>query len=467
MRIGFLLPSSDYLHDPFRGDPHTHFHLLTVLDQDLGDQVDLRLIDLRGIERRFAIYHIPECDVYLQSVYTLDWEEQVETVTRLRQEYPHALHIAGGPHATEFSEASLAVFDALVVGEGEGLMVQALRDIQQGSLQRMYQTDRAVDVNAYPVPSRRFLARSAVARKKMLTLKHKPGYDDLWSTTVLFSRGCPYQCAFCAMPSMRMGQGIRYRRPDLVAREIEYLKRDYGIQGISLLDEICVPPQRDHAFAHFEAIGSTDIMWRGQCRVDGITSELAQVLRQSGCVAMGLGVESAWQPSLDAVRKNIKVERAKQTIRILKENDIEVRLYMIFGLPGEPPDIQERTWSFIQETDPDIVYLSLFTVRPGTAVFKDPARFGIRRIETDWSNTRHMHGRYEHEVPRLTFAYEDVTPWGPALSQEQIVKNYMEFQARLGEHGLNRLSHEDPPPAAPQLLVESGGVQNDCGTDSY
>ncbi len=455
MRIGFLCPSSDYLHDPFRGDPHTHFHLLTVLDRELGDQVELCLIDLRGVERRFAVHHIPECDVYLQSVYTLDWEEQVETVQSLRHNYPRALHIAGGPHATEFPEAALRVFDALVLGEGEALMVQAVRDIQQGCLERIYRTDEAVDVNAYPVPSRRFLARSAVARKEMLTLKRKSGYEDLWSTTVLFSRGCPYRCAFCAMPSMRMGQGIRYRRPDLVTQEIDYLKRDYGIQGISLLDEICIPPQRKHAIEHFEAIGSTDIVWRGQCRVDGIDTELARLLRQSGCVAMGLGVESAWQPSLDAINKNIKVEQARETIRVLKENDIEVRLYMIFGLPGEPPDIQERTWSFIQETDPDVVYLSLFTIRPGTAVFKDPGRFGIRRIETDWSNTRHMHGRYEHEVPRLTFAYEDMTPWGPSLSQDQIVKNYMEFQARLGEHGLNRLSPEDPRSAKKNALVSS------------
>jgi len=439
MRIGFLFPSSDYLHNPFRGDPHTHFQILTTIEHAMGDQVELKLIDLRGIGREWAIYHIPECDVYLQSIYTLDVEEQTEIVRNIRENYPKAIHIAGGPHVIEFPAESLQTFDALVLGDGEELVIEAIRDIERQCLKQVYQEDKPVDVNAYPVPSRRFLTKTMIARRDMVTLKHKRGYEDLLGTTVIFSRGCPYKCAFCEMPKMRKARGIRYRKPALVTQEIEYLKRDYGIQGISLLDEIGIPLRRESAISHLEAIGKANIVWRGQCRVDGITNEIAGLARESGCVALGLGVESAWQLSLDAIDKNIKVERAKETIRILKENDIEVRLYMIFGLPGEPPDIARRTWDFIAETDPDLVILSLFTIRPGTAVFNEPKRFGIKSIDTNWCNTRHMHGRYEREVPSLTFEYEEVTPWGKSLTKDQIVNNYMDFQTRLRERGLNRL----------------------------
>lgn len=439
IRIGFLFPSSDYLHNPFRGDPHTHFQILSVIEHVLGDSVELKLLDLRGIGREWAIYHIPECDVFLQSVYTLDVEEQTELVCSIREHYPQALHIAGGPHVIEFPEESLKMFDALILGDGEDLIIQALKDIEQQRLKQIYQQEGPVDINLYPVPSRRFLNKTMIARKDMVTLKHKQGYEDLLGTTVIFSRGCPYQCAFCAMPKMRKAGGIRYRKPELVTAEIEYLKRDYGIEGISLLDEIGIPLKREQAIAHLEAIGNANIVWRGQCRVDGITHEIAGLARESGCIALGLGVESVWQPSLDAINKHIQVARARETIRILKDNDIEVRLYMIFGLPGEPPDIAERTWEFIAETDPDLVILSLFTIRPGTAVFNEPERFGIKAIDQDWSNTRHMHGRYEREVPSLTFEYEEVTPWGKSLTKDQIVSNYVEFQSRLREEGLNVL----------------------------
>jgi len=80
MKIGFIFPSSEYLHDPFRGDPHTHFQILTILESHFGSEVDVSLIDLRGIKKRFAIYHIQECDVYLHSLYTLDLYEQESIV---------------------------------------------------------------------------------------------------------------------------------------------------------------------------------------------------------------------------------------------------------------------------------------------------------------------------------------------------------------------------------------------------
>ena len=99
MRVGFIFPSSDYLYDPFRGDPHTHFQVLTILEAHFGDQLELSLIDLRGVARDSAKYHIPECEVYLYSLYTLDYNELVGIVKELRERFPRARHITGGPHA--------------------------------------------------------------------------------------------------------------------------------------------------------------------------------------------------------------------------------------------------------------------------------------------------------------------------------------------------------------------------------
>lgn len=171
--------------------------------------------------------------------------------------------------------------------------------------------------------------------------------------------------------------------------------------------------------------------------MDGITSSLAALARQSGCMAMGLGVESVWQRSLDIINKRTTVEGAKNTIRVLKENDIEARIYLIIGLPGEPEDIVERTWSFIEETQPDLVYLAIFTLRPGTEVYNHPERFGIREVLRDWKKMMHQHGKYRDELPQLTFVYEEETPWGRSMTPEQIIKNYTELLQRLRERGLN------------------------------
>jgi radical SAM superfamily enzyme YgiQ (UPF0313 family) len=435
--IGFIFPSSDYLHDPFRGDPHSHFQLLTVLEWHFGKQVNVKLIDLRGIKREFAQYHIDECDLYLHSVYTLDYEEQIEIVRFLRNRYPKSLHIAGGPHAVTFREESLEVFDSLVMGDGEECLIQAVLDIEKGCLQKMYEQKTVLDVNLYPYPNRHYLPTSSIARPGLLTLKNKPGFDKLLSTTAIFSRGCPYGCHFCAMPAIREYiPGLRYRRPDLIEQEIEYLKRDYGIQGISLLDEISIPLNLEQAIPHLEAIGRTNIPWRAQSRVDGITPEIARLARQAGCVTMAMGIESVSQRSLDIINKRIDVDRARESIRLLEEQGIECRIYLIIGLPGEPEDIVEQTWNFIKETNPASAYLSIFTVRPGTDVFLNPGKFGIKKVSTDWGKTMHMYSRYDAETPSLTFEYEEVTPWGTGFSSRRIVENYLELQDRIKQAGM-------------------------------
>ncbi len=436
LRIGFILPSSHYLNDPFRGDPFTHLQLLTVLEDSFGDKVELCLPDLRGIKREFALYHIPECDLYLHSIYTLDINEQKTIVAMLRRQYPKAIHIAGGPHASEFTTESLKVFDALIIGEGERSLVWAINDLANNNLQKTYRDPQAIDINKYPYPSRKFLSKSATARRKMMTLTSKEGFEKIISTNVIFSRGCPYNCHFCALLTSREGTpGIRFRNPKLIEEEIEYLKREYDIKGIVLVDEIALPLKRSAAIEELEAIGRTGILWRGQCRVDGITPELAALARQSGCLALGLGVESVWQPSLDLINKRISVQQAKETISLLKANDIEARLYLIMGLPGEPKNIVDLTLDFVQETQPNLIHLSLFTVRPGTEVFRNPDKFGIRNIETDWENTMHIHG-LDKDRPKLTFQYHENAFWGRSLTNEQIIDNYLELAARLKEKNL-------------------------------
>tara|TARA_B100000315_G_scaffold1990_1_gene1790 strand:- start:1645 stop:2877 length:1233 start_codon:yes stop_codon:yes gene_type:complete len=409
-----------------------------VLESHFGDKVNLSLIDLRGIQREFAIYHIPECDVYLQSVYTLDYAEQISIAKAIRSRFPDAKHIGGGPHATEFQEECLKTFDTLILGEGEESIIKAISDLVDLKLEKVYKQKRNIDINQYPYPSRKYLSKSSVARRGLMDLKNKKGYGKLLSTTVMFSRGCPYKCCFCYMPQTKeYGMGLRYRSPELIEEEIEYLKREYNMEGINLLDEIGIPLTPKQAIPHLEAIGRTGIKWRGQCRVDGITSEIAKAARESGCIAMGLGVESISQRAIEMANKGVTVTKSRETITLLKRNDIEVRIYIIMGLPGEPDDITEQTWDFVKETSPDLVYLSLFTIRPGTDIYNNPKKYGIKHIETKWENTMHMYGRFEHEVPKLNFEYADQTPWGKARDKDRIVSEYIELQTRLREGGYN------------------------------
>ena len=436
MKIGFIFPSSDYLHDPFRGDPHTHFHILTILEEHFGDKLELSLIDLRGIKREFAFLHIYECDVYLHSVYTLDYEEQKLIAESLRIRYPKAIHVAGGPHVNIYRKEALKVFDSLIIGEGETAIIQVINDIMNFKLKPIYDLQEKVDINQYPFPSRKYLPSSAIARRGLITTKGN-GYDKLLTTSVLFSRGCPYKCVFCAMSVEGYMPGIRYRSPENIQNEIEYLKREYKVEGIALFDDIAIPLSTRKSIPHLEAIGRTNVKWKAQSRTDGMTPDLAKLAKESGCVTIGMGVESVSQKVLDIINKNIDINEARKTIHFLKLQGIECRIYLIMGLPGEEKDVVKKTLEFIDETEPDLVTLSLFTPRPGTEVFNNPKKFGIKNIGENWEKKMHLVDRYKYEAPAVTFEYEDNSPWGKSLTGEQIIKNFQELHTAIKERGLS------------------------------
>lgn len=431
--IGFIMPSSKGNYKPFRNQPLVLLYLLTILEDRLGDKLNLSLIDLRGVDEDSLMFHIPEKDVFLYSASTPDFTEISNIVQGLRSIYPRARHIAGGPHITIFPDECSKTFDAIVLGEGEESIVQVVTDILASDLGPVYRQGGPINLDAYPYPNREWLPRKAVVDTDLLGGK----YLNLPGTTVLFSRGCPFNCSFCANKRLTFGP-VRFRSPDLVEQEIEYLKREYGVEALALKDDNAIPVNPRVARPFLEAIGRTGVKWRGQSRANGVHPDMARLAREAGCVDIALGIESACPEVLKINNKRIDLDKAKEYIRLLKQTGIGVRLHFIIGLPGEPDDVVERTLAFVDETEPSSVLLSYLCPMPGSELFEHTERFGIRITTYDWEKYTLTAGRFrEDEFPTFVFEYSEVTPWGKGMSKEKIFANYLRLQSILRERGLN------------------------------
>ena len=73
MKIGFIIPCDFHNYRPFRNQPLNALYFLTILEKQFGEDVELSLIDLRGVNKDDAIYYVPENDIYLYSVATIDF----------------------------------------------------------------------------------------------------------------------------------------------------------------------------------------------------------------------------------------------------------------------------------------------------------------------------------------------------------------------------------------------------------
>lgn len=432
MKLGFILPSSKQNYKPFRNQPLTVLYLLTILEERFGDRLDLSLIDLRGISEDNAIYHIPEKDVYFYSVTSPDFPESQNIVENIRKVYPKSKHIAGGPHINIFPEDSLKIFDAISIGEAEESVKRIIEDLFESNLKRIYRQQEPIDLNSYPYPLRKYLPKSAVVDTELLGGEHL----DLQGTIALFSRGCPFNCHFCA--NLIHGS-LRFRSPELITQEIEYLKREYQVEALAIKDDQSIPVNPKIAQLALEAIGKTGIKWRGQSRANGVHPDMVKLAKEAGCTEIAVGVESVSQKVLDIINKRIDIIKAKEYLQLLKKEGIDARLLLIIGLPGEPDDIAEKTIDFIKEAQPSSVLLSFFCPLPGSEIYKNPERFGIRiNSNVPFDEYVTAFGRFdEKEKPISVFDYAPVTPFGKGKSASQIIEDYMRVQSFLRENKLN------------------------------
>jgi len=405
-------------------------YLLTILEQEFKDRLDISMIDLRGIKPQDQVYRVPENDILLYSCSSHDFEEYKILVDNLRKFYPKTIHVAGGPHVNLFPKECLKTFDSIVIGEGEEKIKELVNDVYNNALKRIYTQEERIDINLYPFPSRKYYPKSSIAVPNIL-----PGeYANLLGTSAIFSRGCPFNCHFC---SKIIGGKVQYRKPESIIDEIEYLKKEFGVECLAIKDDNSIPFDKKIAMINLSAIAKTNIKWRGQSRANGIDRESVVLAKKSGCVEIAVGVESVCQKSLDIMNKAINIDRAKDYLKILREEKIGVRLLLILGLPGEPDDIAQRTIDFIKDIKPTTVLLSVLTPSPGSEIYNHPEKFGII-IDKDNSLLRTAYGRFDKdEKTKMTFDYSNVTPFGKGKKREEIIREYECVQDFLRDNNYN------------------------------
>jgi len=430
MNVSFVIPSDLINFKPFRNIPINVLHLSTIIEEKFGDCVSV--IDLRGIKPDNIIYYITDNDVFFYSLTTINYGETIRTVNEIRKEYPNSKHIAGGIHVNLYTEECLKIFDSVCVGEGDDKIVEIMNDAKINDLKKIYVEEKLLDVNKYPFPNRKFLPKAAIVEKGTLN----DPYKDLLGTSVLLSRGCPFKCDFCAN---LIQSKPRYRTAELIEEEINYLKTNYNISSLAIKDDNILLSNIKQMEKIMSALARTNLKWRGNCRANGISKETVKMAKDAGCVDLAIGLESVCQNVLNNINKRINIEESKTFFGYLNEFEIGIRLNVIMGLPGEPKDIVEKTIKYIEDVKPSSVLASILTPIPGSAIYKNPDKFGIiLDNDINFSKLFNVFNRFgTDEEVLMSFKYKETTPFGKSMTNEEIIKNYNDLQSYLRSKNLN------------------------------
>jgi radical SAM superfamily enzyme YgiQ (UPF0313 family) len=291
--------------------------------------------------------------------------------------------ILGGIHASLRPDEALEHADCIVTGEAEALWPGVVADLEAGTLLERYDASEFPPMDEIPPPAWDI-----------------GGTRDLLFQQLQTTRGCPFRCRFCSVPSIS-GQSFRFKPVGRVMDELEdfpavstllartrplYIVDDNFLSRKRYTKELLeafIPLYRSGQLPHWSAETTLNV---------ASDPELLDLFRDAGCNTLIIGLESISQATLDDMDKAINYCLTYQEgLQRIHDRGMSVVGNFIVGFDTDTRDVFRQTRDFIQETGILFPFFSILNPMPGTALFDETKAAG-RLFHEDWQfyDTRHV-----------------------------------------------------------------------------
>ena len=287
--------------------------------------------------------------------------------------------IAGGPHATLLPEEPLENgFDAVVVGEGEPTIVEAVQAVRgqtpidsvkglvyrtpDGQIKHNEPRPPVADLDTLPEPARHLVDPA----------HFDPGDDGELHCNIFTSRGCPARCAYCA--GGLFGKEFRFRSADHVVDELIAVHREYGTRHFHFMDDaMTMDKQRMRHICERLVDERLGITWAMMTRIDAVDEDLLELASRAGCAQVEYGVESGNPETLKRIHKPHTADMVRRVIPLTHRLGIRPMVFFILGFPWEDPRDVDETLRLMKEISPYVVFhpalASILIPFPGTEIY--------------------------------------------------------------------------------------------------
>ena len=182
------------------------------------------------------------------------------------------------------------------------------------------------------------------------------------------SRGCPYNCIFCATP--KLWKGWRSRSIKKIMEEIFLLYKKYKKSNIFFMDdEFTLDKKRVADLCDAILESGLDLSWGCLSRVDFGDDRLFKKMFNAGCKKIIFGVETGYKEGLEKIKKHITLEQVENAVKMAQKNGIEVICSFVFGFPWESKKDINRTFYFAKRLNTLSTFSNLVPY-PGTEVYE-------------------------------------------------------------------------------------------------
>jgi radical SAM superfamily enzyme YgiQ (UPF0313 family) len=318
---------------------------------------------------------------------TLLYKSAMKLVTIIREVQPGAITVLGGSHGSFWDQNALQEYpslDIVVRLEGENTLLELAEKLQtktalsgvlgityrnaDGKIVRNPDRPYIENLDSLPFPAHHLLP--------LENLKH----NGKIIFPLVSSRGCVYWCDFCSTVRM-FGRGYRMRSAKNVVDEMQLVHEKYGVDQVTFYDDaFSVDRNRVVEICRELQARKLKLKWDCGTRVDMVDRELLTIMRNAGCFAVWLGVESGSELILGAMNKKIKIDQTKKSYKTAHQVGLMTIANVVLGFPGETEQTALETIKLVKELNPDDVGFYIATPYPGTPMYDQVVKNGWLRV---------------------------------------------------------------------------------------
>jgi len=310
--------------------------------------------------------------------------KSAENIARICKEInKDTIVIVGGTHPTVLPEEVIIspYYDYVIRGEGEFSFLELANGTDpakvngvtyrgdDGRIQNNPDRDFIENIDALPLPGRD------------LYLNPSSNFDYGY---ILTGRGCPFDCTFCASKKI-WKQTVRYRSPEKIFNELQEVYKKYGTRFFYFIDDtFTLNKSRAKKICSLIIENNLKIEWICDTRVDTLDFEILELMKNSGCIRIKLGIETGSTSILKSINKKITKRQILDIIAMIKKVGIEITAYIMIGFPDETNEDVKETIKFAEQIDVAYYSVSILAPYPGTEIYEQAQNRGISLPKEHW-----------------------------------------------------------------------------------
>ena len=310
----------------------------------------------------------------------------------IKKRFPDIFIAVGGPHPTILPKETLMNkdIDFVIRGEGEITIVELVKALEEKKALSK------VDGLSYKKNKKLIHNRERKFIENLDTLLFPDweilyGYKKMHKNTfgsMISSRGCPYQCIFCASKKI-WSTRVRFRSPENLFQELEEKNEKYGTDLFTFNDDsFTLKKERVIKLCELILKSRLKISWKCDTRVNLIDYKLLKMMKKAGCVQINMGIECGNEKMLKYIKKGIDIPSIIKAFEIAHKVGIETLAYFMTGFPEETKKDLADTVKLMMKVKPSHPCWSIATPYPGTELYDLCKKEGLIK-EKNWEKYHH------------------------------------------------------------------------------